>query len=137
MSRRKFREQAFKLIFENMFNENNLESTIEFAEISREEKIDDFAKELFFGVKNKEKEIDDYIGDNIYNWKKDRISKIALAILRMSIYEIFYIKKIPISVSINEAIEITKKYGSEKESSFINGTLGSIVKNIEISDKTK
>lgn len=64
------------------------------------------------------------------NWKTDRFSGIVLNILRCAISEIQYMEEIPVSVSINEAVELAKKYDSDEAASFINGILGSFVKDI-------
>ncbi len=73
-------------------------------------------------------EIDDLISRLAKNWKITRISKVDLSILRLSIGEIRYLDDIPLSASINEAVELAKKYGSEDSGKFINGILGKIVK---------
>ncbi|HCX61516.1 transcription antitermination factor NusB [Sedimentibacter sp.] len=75
--------------------------------------------------------IDRYITDNSKDWKINRIAKVDLAVLRVAIAEILYNDKIPESVSINEAVEISKKYSNEDSHKFINGILGTVVRNIE------
>ena len=57
-----------------------------------------------------------------------RISKVALSILRLACYEMIYIDDVPVSVSINEAVELAKKYGEDKSKNFVNGILASVVK---------
>ncbi|NYB73515.1 transcription antitermination factor NusB [Sedimentibacter hydroxybenzoicus DSM 7310] len=74
--------------------------------------------------------IDRYITDNSKDWKINRIAKVDLAVLRVAIAEILYNDKIPESVSINEAVEISKKYSNEDSHKFINGILGTVVRNI-------
>ena len=64
-------------------------------------------------------------------WRINRISKISLAVLRVAVYEILYCEEIPVSVSINEAVELTKKYSITEDASFVNGLLGSLVKGKE------
>ena len=59
-------------------------------------------------------------------WKKNRISKVSLAVLRLALYEMKFEESIPESVSINEAVELAKKFGGEEDSSFVNGVLGAI-----------
>ena len=59
-------------------------------------------------------------------WSKERISRVALAIMRLAVYEMLYVDDIPVSVSINEAVELAKKYGGDEDSSFVNGVLGGI-----------
>ncbi len=73
-------------------------------------------------------EIDELITSSMDNWKIDRISKVDLAVLRLSAAEIKYLDEIPDSVSINEAIELAKKFGSEDSGKFVNGVLGRVAK---------
>jgi N utilization substance protein B len=75
-------------------------------------------------------DIDTYIKDNSKDWKISRIAKVDLAVLRVALSEILYNESIPSSVSINEAVEISKKYSSEDSHKFINGILGTVVRNI-------
>lgn len=74
------------------------------------------------------KTIDKKISSAAPEWPIDQINKIDLAILRLAIYEILYDKKIPLKVSIDEAVEIAKTYGSDSTPGFVNGVLGSIIK---------
>lgn len=75
--------------------------------------------------------IDKYITDNSKDWKINRIAKVDLAVLRVAISEILYNSSIPASVSINEAVEISKKYSNDDSHKFINGILGTVVRCIE------
>lgn len=79
--------------------------------------------------------LDKTIEENLKNWSINRISKIDLSILRVAIGEILFIEDIPINVSINEAIELAKKYGTESSPNFINGILGSLVNKEEKEDE--
>lgn len=74
--------------------------------------------------------IDRHITDNSKDWKINRIAKVDLAVLRVAIAEILYNDQIPESVSINEAVEISKKYSNEDSHKFINGILGTVVRSI-------
>jgi N utilization substance protein B len=76
-------------------------------------------------------EIDKYITENSRDWKINRIAKVDLAVLRVALSEILYNSTIPESVSINEAVEISKKYSSEDSHKFINGILGTVVRCIK------
>lgn len=136
INRKKAREKAFLLLFENSFNSYSLDEILklksEFEEDKKNktEKIEDFTKELFEGVKEHQEEIDSLINEHSKAWSKDRISKIAMTILRLSIFEILFREDIPSGVSINEAVELAKKYGSSEEPGFINGILGTISRKI-------
>ncbi|MDI3310190.1 MAG: transcription antitermination factor NusB [Thermoanaerobacterium sp.] len=90
----------------------------------------DYIENTFFGVIKNVDNIDEKIKKYLKNWDINRIVKIDLAIMRCSFYEILYSTDIPSSVSINEAVEIAKKYSTEKSPAFINGILGNLVRDI-------
>lgn len=127
MTRKMAREEAFILIFEKVFNDSSCEEILEIAAEVREFKPDEFINKVFFGVYDKVEEIDALISEKAVGWKINRISKTSLAILRLSIFEIKYMDDIPESVSINEAVELCKKYATKEDASFVNGILSSIV----------
>lgn len=131
MNRRQSREQAFVFLFESTFGFQNAEEIIEHAGVAREEKLSDFAKNLFKGTLKNQETIDEHIEKNLDGWQKDRLSRTTLSILRLSTYEMIFDKETPASVSINEAVELAKKYSTKKEASYINGVLGSISKGIK------
>lgn len=127
MTRKMAREEAFILIFEKVFNDSTCEEILEIAAEVREFKPDEYINKVFFGVYEKVEEIDALISEKAVGWKINRISKTSLAILRLSIFEIKYMDDIPESVSINEAVELCKKYATKEDASFVNGILSSIV----------
>ena len=131
MNRQKAREQAFLLVFENSFKDDTLEEIIDSANLARDIDICDYAVEVFNGVKENTLTIDKYIEQSALGWKKERISRVALAVLRVAVYEMLYKDELPVAVSINEAVNLAKKYSVKDEASFINGVLGSISKKIE------
>lgn len=131
MNRRKAREQAFTFLFESAFGLQTTEDIIKEAQEIREETLDDFSKSLLYGVEKNLGTIDEYIDNNLNGWQKNRLSNVTLSILRLCIYEILYCEEIPSSVSINEAVEIAKKYGSPEEAAYINGVLGAIVRKLD------
>lgn len=79
-------------------------------------------------VQEKIPEIDRLINENTAGWDTTRMGKVELTVLRLAIYEMRYDDKIPVSVSINEAVEIAKKYGQENSGAFVNAILAKIVK---------
>ena len=130
MNRRDARELAFSLIFEREFNreepiENFFSNTVEF----RETETDEYVKNVFFGVEENRDEIDKIADKYFENWKRNRISNVTEAIIRLAVYEMMY-TDIPSRVSINEAIELSKKFDEEKAKNFINGVLNSVAKEI-------
>ena len=133
MTRKEARETAMCLLFEQDFRTE--ETATEIFEISvenREIEDDEYLRRVFFGVNDNIAAIDEIIGRNSKGWKTERMSHVSRAIQRIAVYEMMFEKDIPAPVSINEAVELSKKYDDEKAKRFINGVLNS-VKN-EISD---
>ncbi len=130
MTRKMAREEAFILIFEKVFSKESVEDVLETALEARDLVPDEYIKAVFSGVYERVEELDGIISDKAVGWKLDRISKTALCILRLAIFEIKYMEDIPLSVSINEAVEIAKKYATGEDASFINGILSSVAKEI-------
>ncbi len=128
MTRKKAREEAFILIFEKNFNNAQISEILELAAEVRNLEPDDYIKTVFCGVFENLVKIDAIISENAVGWKIERISKTALSVLRLAIYEILFMPDIPISVSINEAVEICKTYATKEDSSFVNGILSSVAK---------
>ena len=129
LTRREEREQAFILLFEKSFNEEVAVS--ELYEMAVENEIiseSDFAKNLAVKVTENLETIDAAIEKHSVKWKMNRISKVALAVMRLAICEILFYDDIPVGVSINEAVELCKKYASKDDYSFVNGILSSIAK---------
>ena len=91
------------------------------------EKDLEFVKDIIFGINKNIDVIDETISKYSKDYDISRISKVALAALRVSIYEILYRDDIPNKVSVNEAVEIVKLYDEEKTKGFVNGVLGNLV----------
>ena len=127
MKRRELRENMFKMLFRVEFhNEDEMPEQFglfeeELENIKAEDR--DYLNSKTEGILAHLGEIDSAINDKSVGWKTSRMGKVDLAILRLAVYEIFYEEEIPVKVSINEAVELAKKYGSEDSSSFINGVL--------------
>lgn len=131
MTRKQAREEAFILVFEKEFNKNSLEEVLSLAEEVRDIKADDYIKSVFFGVFENIDELDNIISECAVGWKISRITKTALAVLRVALFEIKHLDDIPVSVSINEAVEITKKYATKEDASFVNGILSTVAKSCD------
>lgn len=123
MNRRKAREKALQKLFQLEFYENLPIETSEESSMN-----DNFFNRLVEGVAKQTAEIDQVITENLDNWKFDRIASVEKTVLRIAVYEIKYMDDIPNNVSINEAIELAKKFGDEKSSVFVNGVLSNIMK---------
>lgn len=128
MTRKQARDEAFILIFEKQFSDASADEILELAQEVRDLEQDDYIIKVFGGVVEKNDELNDIISNKAIGWKLERISKISQAILKLAIYEILYIDEIPQSVSINEAVELCKKYATKEDASFVNGILASVVK---------
>ena len=127
MTRREAREEAFYLVFEMSFG-GNLDEILETAEQTKEMPLDPFTVQLAGHVRDHAEEIDQAISTHSKSWKISRLSKVVTALLRMTIGEICYQEDVPTSVSINEAVELAKKYGGEDDSAYLNGVLGAFVR---------
>ncbi|HHZ13028.1 MAG: transcription antitermination factor NusB [Caldicoprobacterales bacterium] len=134
MSRVAAREVLMKLLYErDIAGEYHSES---FKNLSEEFQLDEndeeYVKEILFSMDAEQGKIDDYIRKYAKGWSLERMARVDLAIIRLALYELLFMDDIPISVSINEAVELAKKYGNEKSSSFINGILGNFIRSESI-----
>lgn len=134
MNRTLMRENAFRLLYslevqknKNLNIEEQINLYVESNQLTDQEAIE-YIKDVITGVEKNKIAIKALIESNLKsNWKIDRISKIDLSLLELAIYEIKY-KEVPFKVSINEVVELAKKYGEENSKTFVNGVLASIVK---------
>ncbi len=124
MQRRTARENAFILIFESVFKTDEVaEEIFTKATQIRGLEYDDYVKETFFGSYENSAVIDSAVEKHLTGWKQERISPVSKAIIRLAAYEIMFMSDVPARVSINEAVELSKKYDDEKSYSFVNGVL--------------
>lgn len=130
MGRKKARDNAFKCIYQlGFFQEEYLDKILElcYEENSNDEEEKKYIDSVLVGVKENLEEIDNIILSKLKNWTIDRIAKIDIAILRLAIYEIKYLKDIPVKVTANEAVELAKMYGNNDSKSFVNGVIAKII----------
>ncbi len=122
------REQAFILTFEKLFNpELSVDELVNNASEGESVVINAKAATMANEIDSNLEKIDEIIEANLRGWNKDRISKVALAVLRLGVYELKIAEKTaPVGVVISEAVELCKSYGSEEDKSFVNGVLGSV-----------
>lgn len=130
LSRHEERQQALAFVYERMFRDDSAEEVFEDAMDARDTEVGEYARVLVEGVEQHLEEIDGYIEANLRGWKKNRISRVSLTILRMAVYELLYVDSVPASVSINEAVELAKSYATAEDGSFVNGVLGAVAKSI-------
>ncbi|MBQ1238887.1 MAG: transcription antitermination factor NusB [Ruminococcus sp.] len=131
LSRSEAREQAFMLLFSRSFVQEPLEDTLADAEELFEGGVCDYARVVVMGIEAVQDEIDADIARFLKKgWSLSRISRTSLTILRLAVYEIKFLDSIPDSVSVNEAVELAKKYTID-ESGFVNGILGAFIRSRE------
>lgn len=134
MQRKTARENTFILLFESTCKVDETAEEI-FAKATeiRGLEYDDYVKEVFFGAYEQGETIDAALEKHLLGWKKERVSPVSRALLKLAGYEIMFVPDIPVRVSINEAVELSKKYDEEKAYAFVNGVLNALSK--EYSDK--
>lgn len=127
LNRRSSREAVLGLIFENEFGLYDDKTELyENAVAARGIEENEYIRTLYFGILEKQNELDAYIEKYAKGRTLARISKIAKAVMRISIYEMLYIDDIPASVSINEAVELANQYDDDKTKAFVNGILNAV-----------
>lgn len=134
--RRKGRILAFQALFAWEANKMSLSELLEFNWLE-EDRMDKFGEDgiafprlIIAGTIEHLKEIDALINDNLTNWDFDRLNRVDLAILRMSVYSLLFQRELHPSIVIDEAIDISKEFGSDDSFRFINAVLDSIRKKI-------
>lgn len=133
MTRRELRENTFVLLFRTDFhNEEELPEQYEMffdtMAFSMEQPDRTYVEDKVNNICRYKKQFDEEIGSVSETWEVSRIDKVTLNILRLALYEMEYDDTIPVKVSINEAIELAKKFGPDDASAFVNGILGKLAK---------
>lgn len=128
MSRKKSREYAFRLVFEKFFHEPEEEFEFTDEDFQFDDTDKAFVNTLILGINEHYDDIVKIIKENVVGYEFDRIYKIDLAILVLAIYETKYLEETDPSIVINEAIELAKKYSTDKSYNFINGVLAKVLK---------
>ncbi len=120
-----------ELLFEKEFNKDVAPDDIyRVAEEIRELDSDKYLYDTYFGVIDKAEEIDALIGARSIGWKTKRMTKVSLSVMRIAVYEMKYCEDIPFNVSINEAVELCKKFDDDKAPAFVNGVLNGIAEDL-------
>lgn len=132
-SRHESREQAFVLLFEKTVNDDPMADIIEMAVEARGIEMDEYCEKLTSLTELYLEQIDEEIEANLRGWSLRRLSRMTLTILRVAVCEMKFMKApdVPVSVSINEAVELAKVYGNEKDAAYVNGVLSSIAKSLD------
>ena len=131
MNRVKARRVAFEMIFEYGFFNHGVEQILEVARECYED-LDDFSIQMLIACDSRLSEFDAVIEKNSIGWTVQRMSRVTAATLRLAVAELFSESDIPVSVTVNEAVEIAKVYEGEECSAFVNGVLGSVVKELPV-----
>ena len=134
---------AYELTFRDMLDktpEELIENILDqenFASLSDEDELyqkelkpdqEDYIKRLVLGIAAHDGELDDYIAKYSHGWRFERISRMARAIIKTAMYEVLYMQDVPDAAAINSAVELAKKYESPEIAKFINGVLGSFIR---------
>lgn len=129
-ARRKARELALQMLFQHDLASNPPDQIIDTFEELQKSKPNtrEFATKIFRGTVEHISEIDEMIQNQAENWRLSRMAAVDRNIIRMSVYEFMHESDTPKLVIIDEAIEIAKKFGTQKSSQFINGILDGILK---------
>lgn len=131
ITRRKSRENAVIILYQCDLLDKDVEYIID-TEILFGRKPDEFTKILVRGVYLNKDKIDEKIVNVVKNWSFDRIAIIDRNIIRMAVFEMLFLNEIPLKVSVDEAIEISKSLGQKDDTpKFVNGVLGKILTQLE------
>jgi len=129
MTRREQREAVLELLFETEFKKDEkAEDIFALATLNREFTVEagSYIKDVYFDLLDKLDTIDEMIGKCASGWKTERLSRLSRSIMRLCVYELLYRDDIPARVSINEAVELSKKFDDIKARSFVNGVLNGV-----------
>ncbi len=129
LPRREARENAFLLAFSQTFGDVPLaEAIINHEENDEEHPVDGFSKLLLNAYYDHSAEVDDEIRAHLRNWTMERLPRVSLTVLRIAIAEMLFGGENKPGVAINEAVELTKKYGADDDYQFVNGLLGAVAR---------
>ena len=132
LPRREARENAFLLAFSQTFGDVPLaEALTNHAENDEEHPVDGFSKLLLNAYYDHSAEVDDEIRAHLRNWTMERLPRVSLTVLRLAVAEMLFGGENKPGVAINEAVELAKIYGNEKDASYVNGVLSTIAKKLE------
>ncbi len=128
ITRRMARECAVQILYGYDF-QKEIDKEEFFASTCEEEEIayNDFAKELFLGTAAHIAEIDEKITEHLHGWALSRVSRVSLAVMRLCAYELLF-TDLPVSIAINEAVEVDKKFDKDDAPAFVNGVLNALAK---------
>lgn len=135
LSRRLARRIALQILFANEFLKEDIESVATRVVESLNERIPPFTKELIVTTCENEDELNELIRKHLRNWDYKRVAVLDRVLIRLALCEIVYFPDIPVEVTINEALEISKDFSNLKSRRFVNGILDSIYKELKAANK--
>lgn len=137
MKRRAERELALKILYALEFNPTTYQEQIDLYSQNFNEEVSVFATDIIRTTTDNKDELDELIKSQLHNWDFKRVSVIDKVLLRMALSELIYFIDVPAEVTLNEVIEISKTFSTERSGKFINGILDAILKKIQAGDLKK
>jgi len=135
LSRRLARRTALQILFTNDFLRENIKDVTSKVSESLEERVIPFTMDLVVKTTENEEELNDLIKKHLRNWDYQRVAVLDRVLIRMALCEMIYFPDIPVEVTINEALEISKDFSNLKSRKFVNGILDSIYKELKAGNK--
>lgn len=130
--RTRARSQALQLLFQAEATERSVKEVLNGTyALSDDEPLDEFGRELALGADEKRQELDCIIGNSSTNWAVERMPSVDRNLLRLAVYEMMFVDKVPTAVTIDESVELAKAYGTDESSRFVNGLLGRVAQELE------
>ena len=136
MNRRQEREEAFLMLFEGEFAPMKTAEEI-YADAMHARDVEEsaYVRTVLEGVRLHRSEIDALVDAHSHGWKRSRLSGVARAAILLAVYEMLYMPDVPLRVSLNEAVELMKKYDEDKARVFVNGVLNAISRDEAVAAK--
>jgi len=127
LERSRARQQALHILYQREITGESIESILHSGSYSEEsgEPLP-YCRQVLIGIQAEQDKIDEMLGLISEHWTVPRMPLVDRNILRLAAYEILFVDGVPVSVSINEAVELAKIYGGEDSSKFVNGVLGKV-----------
>lgn len=136
LPRREARENAFLLAFSQTFGDVPLaEAILNHEENDEDHPVDGFSKHLLNAYYDHSAEVDDEIRAHLRNWTMERLPRVSMTVLRLAVAEMLFGGENKPGVAINEAVELTKKYGADEDYQFVNGLLGAVARDHGLNDE--
>ncbi len=132
------RDQVFKVLFQNEFRTGEIEEILnEFLGKESSDSMKSDIRRYVLNIYEKKDLIDEKITSCLENWELDRVSLVDKCLLRLGTYELVYEPDIPVEVTLDEIIELAKRYGTENSGKFVNGVLDKVAKTYVPAEKFK